>query len=376
MSTFFFSFQQAGGANALYPLIQHLAVQDHKTLIFGRAPACRALQAHGVACNSYDDLNGPEENRLNELKTAFTDAAPDTLITDTIDLKRTDDGIICRHFWQWAKQLNIPSIAYMDCWWGFKRRFILPGEAAPPVLPDKIAVVDGYAKKMIIESGFPPETIAVTGSPRLERLGALGMDTGKEQIAAQKRQWGLPEDHFILTFASQPIEKTFRNSPCGFTEKTTIKAIIKALNSLSKNKQKKLSLLILLHPEEIPQEIKTLINNQNHDFDIIIKNKFSPEILLASDLVTGMSSILLLEALVMKRPVLSIQLGLKMEEILITNRLNVTKKITQTAELFPAIQSALSHKKYRQNLLTNQGRFRMTSTSVTQWVTLLQKVTK
>ena len=319
-----FNFQQMGGANALLPLIEHLE-KTNNILITGRSLVCDNLAARNIPVKRHGELKSNGFYRIS-LSKCFNKFKPDILITDTIDLNRAPESIVCRSLWSCAKKESIPSVAYVDCWWGYDKRFLFPGELSPPAMPDGIAVIDEMARTDMINAGYDPIKITALGNPWFETL--CKMNKNISDTPALRKELNLLPDNFIILFVSQPLEKTFNgNKTYGFTEKNTLSALLESLNKLPQATRKAITLVILLHPEEDDSISKSVIIKANIDLDIRIKKNNQHKLVRASNLVTGMFSMLLAEAVLLQRPVISIQLHLKKEEILITNKIGATKSV-------------------------------------------------
>jgi hypothetical protein len=360
------SFQQVGGANALLPIIDKWTAK-YEVIITGRKLVCDNLRRRGIKVHDYEGL-GWRNGNCNKDSTWFEKISPNLVITDTIDLMRASEGEACRDFWELAQKYAILSIAYVDCWWGYDKRFILPGEVTPPVLPNYIAVIDENAKKDILKSNYPEKMIAVLGSPRFEFISRHARKNGKGKRKDLKARALSKSDNFIILFVSQPLEKVFGSSKTyGFTEKTVLTKLLKALSGFPEQLKKKLSLIVLLHPEENGDGLSGMIRGKT-EIDVTFRKEESPlDLILAADLVTGMSSILLAEAVIMGCLVISIQPNLKKEEILITNSIGATLSINDDEQLSNTLFEALVNEKYRDTILNRQNRFKIIADAYSRW---------
>ena len=364
MKKILFSFQQIGGVNALLPLIEKWR-SCYDIIITGRDMVTADLQKRGIAVSTYKEL-GIDPAAISTNSEWFEKITPDIVITDTIDLKRTPDGIACREFWSLAARYGIPAIAYMDCWWGYNIRFRLAEESTPLILPGFIAVVDRLAERDIIAAGFPAEKIIVLGSPKFEYLSSLRTENNRDSV---RDELGLSRDKFIILFVSQPLEKTFGSSDYyGFTEKTTLSATLSVLGKYPTSVTANLSLIVLLHPEENEDSIREVIEHEAKWLEIEILKLHDPYRLLASaDLVIGMSSILLAEAVIMKLPVLSVQLDMKLEEILITNAIGATLSINNYYQLKDVLYKTIMYNDFRANIISQQATFKIIIDTYERW---------
>lgn len=367
MKKILISFLQTGGANALLPLLKKWE-SDYDMVITARELVCKNLRKLGFEVRNYPEASS--EATLGSIaKKWFEEHAPDLLITDTINLARTPDGKLCRQLWGMAAKYGVPSLAYVDCWWGYKERFQLPEETVPPVLPDKIAVVDDLAKDMMLDLGFLNETLVVLGNPRFEMF--LNGEDGPKRIRENglRRELGLTPDRFLILFVSQPLEKCGgTEEEWGFTEKTTLQAFLDVLKNFPPEIKKDVALLIVPHPEERRHELETIVENAGPGIKVLYRNLDpSLELIRASDLVLGMNSILLAEAVILKKPVLSIQLYQKREEVLVTNRIGATTVIRDPKQLFENLLKAVTEASYRKSLLEQQEGFRVVSDAISRW---------
>ena len=342
-------------------------------MITGRGLVCDDLARRGLDVLPYDR----QATTLGQAGLApFIDFDPDLLITDTISFIRAPEGLILREFWQMARQRRIPSLAYMDCWWGYEPRFKLPSEAAIPVLPDSIGVVDRYAAEDFVELGFAPEKMAVLGCPRFQKLSEAGAGNDSSAQALRKAALGLSPEDFQLIFVSQPLEKVFGGEEeYGFTEKSTLRALLTLLDNIQKKRRSAISITILLHPEERQEDLQEIVNSLGRGLTIrFLRAKDPIPLLLAADLVCGMFSIMLAEAAILQRPVLSVQLNLQREEILVTNRIGATLMVREQESLATELTKLINQPEYCRQLLHNQKKFQVVQDSIERWSDCLEKM--
>ena len=150
--------------------------------------------------------------------------------------------------------------------------------------------------------------------------------------------------------------------------------MVTVLAGLPEERKKNLSLLILLHPEEDESVLQQIVGQQGQGVEVAFCRADNPiPYLLAADLVTGMFSILLAEAAIMQRPVLSIELNLRREEILITNTIGATASIQTHEALKRELSRAVLDENYRAALVTQQKKFQITEDASSRWHHLVEK---
>ena len=362
MKKILFHFQQVGGANALLPLIDVL-YSDYNITITARDLVYFYLLNRGISV-----VKLKKQINTDKLLSKYS---PDIVITDTIDLSRTSESIICKKIWKSSQKKCIPCIAYVDCWWAYRERFYLPGETYV-YLPEVIGVIDSIACKEMIKCNFDKKHIEVLGSPIYEKL-TLQKNSQKEK----KNELGFSEDDFIIVFVSQPMEKYFGpESEWGFSEKTVLKDLIFTISTISEKIKKNLKIVVLLHPEDDELELSTIIKSANSNLIITLCNsKRSLDYIIAGDLITGMFSILLSEAVILKRLVIPIQLNLKKQDMLITNKVGATIPVRNKEEFLTHFIKAIKKKDYKQRLLSQQNNFVIVKNSTYRWVKIIRKLT-
>lgn len=347
-------FSQMGGLRGLLPLLTN--APDFDIRWYGREPALGYIRAREYKAEP-----------LGELR--LTPNACDVLLTDTINLSRSDEGMLCREAWSSAAKIGVPSVAFVDCWWGYLERFTLPGERlgdAP--LPDIIAVVDKIAHKDMVALGFPENRLQVLGSPWLSSLACDRQD-GRTYI-------GDNPDEIVLTFVSQPLARILNDRDSwGFTEYDVIPALVRACAALSPEVKKRLRLVCLAHPEEDEAALATLLSETSPDFKTEVrKESDSLGVVRSSHAVVGMFSILLVEATLCRRPVISIQPGLKREDMLATNRCGATGVVREIAELPKTIERLLCDKNFQTDTLRRQANFPVIAGANERWRQLLYEL--
>lgn len=264
MKIMFFA-NDPGGANAINPLIE-LLKKNHEVLVFAQLSALQIMK-----CNEYN-------NELREIM-------PDVLITGT-SAKNLNE----RYLWQEAKKLGIKTIAFVEYWGNYGIRFsdvsVLNAQDFTGVcnmLPDYIIVPDEFAKSEAIKEGVPEELIYPLGNPHFIDV------FNKVQTANNIRSKFVDKDEFLITYASQPFIED-----CGKGEELNI---LDDILSLTDRK-----LLVKVHPKESLQKFEKYKSR-------IILDKTTPmeDILKASDLIISINSIVLLEALIAGKPIISYQ---------------------------------------------------------------------
>lgn len=157
--------------------------------------------------------------------------------------------------------------------------------------PTKFAVLCNYTKKNIEKRGLDPNSIVITGQPAFDKLLAF-KKVNKEELL---KKLGVIAQKPIISLMSQPIE----------SRESVLRALVQAMK-----KHNDKQLIIKLHPNEDGKIQKLVLNEMKYQA-LIIKDVPAPAIISISDLVVTVSSTTGLEAVVMDKPLMAINLTKK-----------------------------------------------------------------
>lgn len=265
-----------------------------------------------------------------------------------------------RRFITAARRIGTPSLGLLDFWSNYVDRF---GDAQGRLVyvPDLIAVMDETARAEMIDLGFDPERLVVTGQPAFDDLPLIreGFNTSRRRQI--RHELGAAPGAKLVTFASQPMAAVFGASPMsrrylGYTEHDVLRALIHALEGVTE-RGVGIVLAIVPHPREDPRGLRALTS---HEIDIVVSRTHLPlEVLMAADLVVGMNSIVLMEASYLGCLTLSLQPGLLGNDTLPTNRLGVSKAVYDAADIDSAVLDLLLDRAIRRRLRERVAGFRV-----------------
>jgi UDP-N-acetylglucosamine 2-epimerase len=349
-----------GGANAIIPLLKPLARQG-KILIFGKGAALKKYQANGLR-------GGDIDKYLNPINTAtvlrfLQKQSPAIIVTGTSANDMTE-----KYLWQASEQLRIPSLAILDQWMNYGIRFSRYGlkdikkysqDKQPQYLPTKILVMDDYAKQRLVKEGIAKEKIVATGNPYFEQILKSKNSFTKGKINKLKRSLGVRKNDIVVLFASEPLTLSYGDSKkyWGFSEEETLLAIINSLNELMVKTHRGITLLVKLHPKEslnrFNRLLKDLIDNK---INIIIEHsRSSLALIMTADLVCGMFSMVLQEAVMLNKPIVSVTIGLKRKTIFVLDDMGLAKSVLSRKELSSQLEKIIIKKQFSKiNLITKR----------------------
>lgn len=315
-----------GGANAISPLIPIFKQRGHDVFVFGAGPALKKL---------------PGVVELKDYVDTIETLHPDFIITGTSANDFTEKKI-----WEVCTQLKIPSMAVLDHWCNYGLRFSKYGlrdidkyniDKSVDFLPSYICVMDDFAKKEMVTDGVPEERICVLGNPYFETLHDKVEKADLTEIRREILETGTQK---IITFMSEPYEEDYGSGP----ERKVLNDLCKIVGNDSNVK-----LIVKLHPKESIDKYASAKNVA------CIKDIDSLLVSAVSDIVVSMTSMALIEALIIEKKVISYQPEEKNKDKFILTRNNILPFITHSYELKSEIFNLLKIGKMNYNFKVGVG---------------------
>ncbi len=317
-----------GGGAALAPVLERLREEEFLVQPLAYRQALTTWEQRGLRPERLPEAAEEEEavRRLRETTLLLTATS-----LNGIDWEKT--------FTATAGRLGIPSVAVLDFWSNYRPRFA-DGDGNLTCLPDRIAVMDEQARREMSAEGFPPERLVVTGQPAFEELEAFRARAHEHRQAA-RAALGVDDTQRVVLFASQPLAALFgedRSNPLypGYTEHEVRLALRAALEDVNDGR---LLLVIRPHPRENAEELREASSARVR---VVVDGSGDRRAaVLGADLVVGMSSVLLVEACLLGRPVVSLQPGLCRPDPLPTNRWGASAAVYRGDEIGATVRRVL-----------------------------------
>lgn len=237
-----------------------------------------------------------------------------------------------------AKELSVPVVCVLDNWMNYKRRLEMDG--LPPLYPDVYAVMDDLAKKEAVEQGIPERILCITGHPGLSDLADQYDSYPFDDRFEILKNFGFSQEKKLVVFISEPAEMDQGpDLTCpryrGYTEKTVLKSLLKYLQIFSNGIQ----VGIVPHPREDVSALLQIWEEGKGELQGgILSFKTGREAMFIADGVCGMASILLYEALLIGKPVLSLQPDLRLQDASFLKKKGVKAFITDKSIMRSEIQ--------------------------------------
>jgi hypothetical protein len=300
---------EPGGAEVLIPVIQYLGSDtDFSVLVLGYGlGGCRFSKA-GIQFIEINEIH-IDDNQLIEKYN------PSVIITSATSLPQCDMSE--KYLWFIARKNSVPSIAFLDQWQNYTPRFSGVGEDEKlKYLPDIINCINLVGKKEMLAEGFPKSRLIPLGQPYLSSIQKISSSIDRHKI---REKLSISNNISVALFVSEPILENYGDTR-GYDQYQALTLFLSAIAASDRT----YCPIIKLHPKDNICSFETILNKYPSISPVVVKNEStSTELLSVSDLVVGMTSIMLIEAYILGCAVVSLQPNLKIKDPLILSRLNL-----------------------------------------------------
>lgn len=328
--------EDPGGANAIAALLPRLGAEAEVRVL-----------ASGAGARQLAVLNLPAEkvDPAADADLMIEAHRPRCLVVGTSE-NATTLGL---RLVEAARRTGTPTIGIVDGPANAEWRFRGVGDSPLSSAPDWIVVPDRATAETYRTLGHPSERIITAGDSHLARvtaerprLAAMGQRVLRESLFPHLdvgRPWVL-----FLSERSEGLDQTrFRKSatytlpaPLGEERRThvVLAAFLAALDALSPRP----IAILRLHPKDEPAEYQAYAGA----FDATSQTEAPHELVFAADLVVGMTTMLLAEAVALGRPVLSIVPRVYEAVWLPASVRQMIPVVAEMTEIAPAMRTGLA----------------------------------
>ncbi len=199
---------------------------------------------------------------------------------------------------KWAIQRKLTTLSFVDHWSSMKNRFNYQDQF---YLPSTVLVIDAKAKSNAIQDEIEENRVEIIENPYHQYLSTWQPQLSRNDFLAELE---LDQEKFqVVTFAPDPVSNLDWLSKYGEDESTILNTI---LSSLLELKMTNIQILVQPHPNQDIALLRAVIDRK--EFKILkIKVLFEvdvPTLLWHSDIVIGLFSNILLEAVIFNTPVI------------------------------------------------------------------------
>jgi hypothetical protein len=311
MKTLLLASHDRGGANVLAALLRRSSWLSHqKILLLFEGPSLAVLDDQtaqfGSARIGTSQTAAAQIRRIKSLAEAES-FHPDLVVCGTSFHAELERNVIL-----WASERAIPTLSLIDSWMNLSARY-WHSRLNRHCLPSVVSVVDHPSRqRLLAELGDLCPRIEVTGQPHLQDLMSLPLDPATSEGNQVRR----------VLFCSEPMHQAYnRDGELGYDQFLIFAQLLtlfdreapRPASALVPPLASQVLLELKLHPSEDPQSWDEFLARHPGSSGVKIV-RTQDELALAfkrADVVLGLISMALLEAVLAGKPVYSCQFGRK-----------------------------------------------------------------
>lgn len=293
--------EDPGAANYVAPLPEALAKRDLSTRLF----------SGGLAQTQFESLGVPFEPGLSSVGVAnlVDEVSPRVVVSGTAENPDTPGLALIRE----ARRRGIPTVGAVDGPAHPDRRFRGRGGGALDCAPDIILAPDVATADAYALQGHPRDAVVACGNPHYDRVRVEARRLiANGRAVLRGRLWpDAPPGRPVITFLAESSEgmdtaEYRRNASYtlvgrGTSERRTEIVLEEVLDALA-GVDPRPWLVLRLHPKNAVAEFSPYLTA----FGAVSRKEPPLEVLVATDGVVGLSSVMLVEAALVGTPALSV----------------------------------------------------------------------
>jgi len=316
---------EPGGAETLTPVIRILrdaGAYDVQVLAYGHG--LKRFSANGIECIEIQKISRGDARIIEHF-------SPDMIITSAAGIPEFDMSE--KYLWESARKSGVMTFAFLDQWQNYVMRFSGPGYGERlTYLPDLINCIDSYALNEMKAAGFPENVLSPLGQPYLSEVH--NRDRAVNSTAAITKVPGLPFTHekkSTVLFVSEAIREHFGEER-GYDQFKALRLLLCNAAGIARE----CGIIVKLHPKDKFEAFRGLVA-AFPGIDIrLVRDELSPsECLNLAETVFGMTSVMLIEAFMLGKRVVSLQPGLRSDDLLVTSRRNLMPVLKEVMQFDP-----------------------------------------
>jgi len=308
-----------GSGRAILPVVSELFNRDVSLKVIASGPSLDIFNERSHQFEIYEVADGictPDAGKI------ISDLAAGLVLTGAGTYNQIE------HVFRLAARENdIRTVSIIDYWGDYKDRF---GRMANGVWtssrPDCVCCIDSQScNQLINEVGFKFNQIHVTGPPGIEKAmyTLQGLTRHTERF---RRQFDIEDDETTVVFFSEPFwvkpdgkvesgegamvdkggEPRF-----GYTPDRILSSVAHSLAIFGERSGSRIKLIVKPHPREYYEKLLPVIKRMRRkNIQIVLHPEANPyELIALSDMVIGMSTVAVLEAALIGKISVSVQIG-------------------------------------------------------------------
>lgn len=310
--------RDVGGANAIVPVLTHLALRRDCSVAcvgYGQSETIFAREhLNAVPASAYGEVGKTSAELYDLAEHIIEHESPDAVLVGTSWGVSLDKELVAA-----ANARDVFTMAVLDTWSYYRERFISLDDLRLRYLPRLIAVMDETARAEATAAGVPADRLVITGQPHFDEVVVqLSSESIRQAAAKWRERWSAGAECLVL-FASEAIARDFPPGSLwyrGYTEREALAGLLSVRGDAA--------LVIKLHPQNALSDV-SLPDGTERVW--LAQDEPALECIVAADLVVGMTSMMLLEAAFAGKPAISYQPGAVGTDQFVGNKWGITQAV-------------------------------------------------
>lgn len=360
--------REPGGAEVISAFLRDISPRSY--FLFAKDYACDIFAENGLGFSRY--AGETVQDLCSFLSVLQANHSVSIVITSAASMPEQD--MTEKYLWKWARASGIPSIAILDQWQNYCQRFSGPDNTHMlEYLPDRICVMDQYAADKMMDEGIHRDKIVISGHPVLSDFQKEKHVYDFLEINRIKGMLKINPKKRLILFVSEPFV-TFPIEDMGFNEVDILREVLLFLDHRlsKKNTPDNIGIIVKLHPKNVISDFASI----KREFSIMerkgaiiwVQNEFSKiDLLSVADMVVGMTSILLMEAIALGVPTISLQIGAKRTDLCEAVNRKLIPLITDKKSMGVILSRLLDEPGYREKYIRSISEYK-TSANPSEYI--------
>jgi hypothetical protein len=321
--------EDPGAANFVLPVYNALNNNGKASIILSTGTALKCLSDRGIKAK--------EIHAIDSTDGILADLAPNILLIGTSE---NPDSMGFKLV-ETARLKKIPTVGVIDAAMNAGYRFRGRSPSALAHAPDWLIVPDEWTKKLFIHLGYQAEKIAACGNPHFDYVMDVAAGLAKAGLPSLKNLIlpGIGMNQKAIVFVAEGAARLRRLAPVAPSHEYTLRGwgssrgrteiILEEFLTVVQSLSPRPYLILRPHPKDGPDDYHDYLGY----FDCVDTTSPPLELVYSADLIVGATSMLLQEAAIMGRPVLSIIPRTEEKNNLLGLRTGVIPSVTTRNEL-------------------------------------------
>lgn len=303
---------EPGGAEVLIPVVRLLERLDgFSPVVLSYGLGATRFSGKGVAALPVDPVQKGDISLFERYRPAL-------VITSATSLPERDMSE--KFLWHNARLAGVPTLAFLDQWQNYAPRFSGVSDSERlAYLPDYISCIDEVGEEEMVREGFPRERLVKLGHPY---LSALKEEQATLDPCELRRRLNILPGKQVALFVSEAIREHYGRSR-GYDQYDAFRLFLSACEAAGDTVA-----LVKVHPKDAADGYREAARRYGSLKPLLVGDALTPaECLTVADRVYGMTSIMLIEAYVLGKMVVSLQPGLCIEDPLMLSRRGLIERV-------------------------------------------------